>query len=188
MMKTGRQRMRHAALATGAAVVVSLTLSGGGPPGGRQDHTQAPAPPTVSKDGGSQAKDAPVRGGRTIRVTANLQVGEELDLGAQGRSVGDQFVFSGNLRSRPGDRPVGRFGGFCVINDLQRNAGECSLTAVLEGGQIAVQGEQAGIPTPSPVTNAITGGTGKFRNAHGQMTLRVLTASTWELTFHVTGH
>ncbi len=36
------------------------------------------------------------------------------------------------------------------------------MTAVLPGGQIGVQGEQAGIPTPATVANAIVGGTGAF--------------------------
>ncbi len=127
---------------------------------------------------------------RTIRVEARLQVGEELDLGATGRSVGDQFLFSGNLVSTEGtegseERFVGRFGGFCVITDLERNAGQCSSTAVLPEGQITVQGEQAGIPVPGPVVNAITGGTGEFRKARGQVTQRVLTPATWQLTFEV---
>ncbi|MFE9651141.1 hypothetical protein ACFYO0_45120 [Streptomyces sp. NPDC006365] len=121
-----------------------------------------------------------------IRVEARLQVGEELDLGAPGRSVGDQVIFSGNLFSaeRPEDR-VGRIGGFCVINDLERNSGQCSATAVLPEGQIAIQGEQVGIPVPSPVVNAITGGTGGFRKARGQMTQKVLTSATRELVFEV---
>ncbi|MEO3765175.1 dirigent protein [Streptomyces sp. B8F3] len=132
-------------------------------------------------DDGSSARS------RTIRVEARLQVGEELDLGATGRSVGDQFIFSGDLVSTeaPGERPVGRFGGFCVITDLERNAGQCSSTAVLPEGQITVQGEQDGIPAPSPAVNAITGGTGEFRTARGQMTQRLLTPSTWKLTFEV---
>ncbi|WP_406724262.1 hypothetical protein WJ438_05875 [Streptomyces sp. GD-15H] len=130
---------------------------------------------------GSSAKS------RTLRVGARLQVGEELDLGATGRSVGDQFVFSGNLVSAEGpeERFVGRFGGFCVLTDLERNAGQCSSTAVLPEGQITVQGEQAGIPVPGPVVNAITGGTGEFRKARGQVTQRVLTPATWQLTFEV---
>ncbi|WP_431985867.1 dirigent protein [Streptomyces griseoflavus] len=122
---------------------------------------------------------------RAIHVEARLQVGEELDLGAAGRSVGDQFVFSGNLTSTEGseERVVGRIGGFCVITDLERNAGPCASTAVLPEGQITVQGEQAGIPVPAPVVNAITGGTGEFRRARGQVRQRVLTPATWQLTF-----
>lgn len=202
MKRVGKSRIRYAAGVTGATVVVSLLLSSGGPPGGDQgasDTTRTPSTtgsghvPTAGKGdattaGKGDASQSPaLTGRRTIRVQANLQVGEELDLGAQGRSVGDQFVFSGTLRSRQDDRQVGRVGGFCVVNDLQRNAGECSLTAVLDGAQLAIQGEQAGIPTPERATNAITGGTGRFRNAHGQMTLRALTPSTWNLTFHVAG-
>ncbi|MEU6522958.1 hypothetical protein ABZ892_08920 [Streptomyces sp. NPDC046924] len=130
---------------------------------------------------GSSAKS------RTLRVEARLQVGEELDLGATGRSVGDQFLFGGNLVSTEGpeERFVGRFGGSCVLTDLERNAGQCSSTAVLPEGQITVQGEQAGIPVPGPVVNAITGGTGEFREAHGQVIQRVLTPATWHLTFEV---
>ncbi|WP_149551538.1 dirigent protein [Streptomyces marokkonensis] len=132
-------------------------------------------------DDGSSAKS------RTIHVEARLHVGEELDLGATGRSVGDQFVFSGNLTSTEGreERIVGRIGGFCVITDLERNAGQCASTAVLPEGQITVQGEQAGIPVPAPVVNAITGGTGEFRTAHGQVMQRVLTPATWQLTFEL---
>ncbi|MFH8452937.1 dirigent protein [Streptomyces fungicidicus] len=132
-------------------------------------------------DDGSLAKS------RTIRLEAQLRVGEEIDLGATGRSVGDQFVFSGNLMSAEGteDRLVGRIGGFCVIDDLERNAGQCVSTAVLAGGRITIQGEQAGIPAPSPVVNAITGGTGEFREARGQVAQRVLTPATWRLTFEV---
>lgn len=124
--------------------------------------------------------------GRSIRVTANVEVGEELDLGDPGRSIGDQFIFRGRLLSVDDpDRVVGRFSEVCIITDLERNAGLCSLTAVLEKGQIAVQGEQQGIPAPVSVTNAITGGTGEFRKAQGQMTLRVLSAATWDITFQL---
>lgn len=149
------------------------------------------APQRAATDVGAphSAKASP-KDSRTIRVEAQLLVGEELDLGAPGRSVGDQFIFSGNLLStgKSADRVAGRLGGFCVVTDLERNAGQCSTTAVLPEGQIAVQGEQEGIPAfPSPVTNAITGGTGEFRKAQGQMTRRVLTPATWELTFQVTG-
>ncbi|MEV5457536.1 hypothetical protein AB0L17_04410 [Streptomyces cellulosae] len=120
-------------------------------------------------------------------MEARLSVGEELDLGAAGRSVGDQFVFGGDLTSTEGgeERVVGSIGGFCVITGLERNAGQCVSTAVLPEGQITVQGEQAGIPAPGPVVNAVTGGTGAFRRTHGQVTQRVLTPATWQLTFEL---
>ncbi|MFP8960473.1 dirigent protein [Streptomyces nanhaiensis] len=156
-----------------------LALVGPASAGGDPQKTTATA--------AARPADASPAKSRTISVEARLRVGEELDLGTTGRSVGDQFVFSGDLvpAEGPGERPVGRFGGFCVITDLERNAGQCSSTAVLPGGQITVQGEQTGIPAPGPVTNAITGGTGEFRKARGQVTQRVLTPATWRLTFEV---
>lgn len=190
-MSIGKRRTRRAVLAICATVLTSLTVSGGGPPGGGHDDTQTPSqtqtPPAAVKDDRSQLPDSSAKG-RTIRVETRLQVGEELDLGASGRSVGDQFVFSGDLVSaeEPDGPPVGTIGGFCVITELERNAGQCSLTAVLEDGQITVQGEQEAIPTPRPVTNAIAGGTGKFRNAQGEMALKFLTPPVWELTFTLT--
>jgi hypothetical protein len=121
---------------------------------------------------------------RTIHVTAQLLVGEELDLGAPGRSVGDPFVFSGSLFSvTDPDRRVGRIGGYCVIDDLGRNAGQCTMTATLRGGQITVQGEQQGIPAPRAVANAVTGGTGEFRRVRGQMIQEFVTPSIRDLTF-----
>ncbi|WP_238442189.1 allene oxide cyclase barrel-like domain-containing protein [Streptomyces pratensis] len=145
----------------------------------------APQEPTATA--AAHAADSSSAKTRTIRVEARLQVGEELDLGATGRSIGDQFIFSGNLVSTggPEERSVGRFGGFCVITDLERNAGQCSSTAMLPEGQITVQGEQAGIPAPRTVVSAITGGTGDFSKARGQMTQRVLTPATWQLAFEV---
>ncbi|WP_233227849.1 hypothetical protein [Streptomyces sp. BSE7-9] len=93
--------------------------------------------------------DSPAKS-RVIRVEARLYAGEELDPGAAGRTVGDQFVFSGDLASAEAgeERVGGSIGGFCVITDLERNAGQCASTAVLPEGQITVQGEQAGIPLP----------------------------------------
>lgn len=145
------------------------------------------APQRTTATAATHPADGSSARSRALRLEARLQVGEELDLGATGRSVGDQFVFSGDLVSTEGpeERSVGRFGGFCVITDLEPNAGQCSSTAVLPEGQITVQGEQAGIPAPSPVVNAITGGTGKFRTARGQVTQRVLTPATWHLTFEI---
>lgn len=144
-------------------------------------------PTETSAHAATRPHDGSPSTGRTLSFEARLRVGEELDLGGTGRTVGDQFLFSGDLVSADGqeERSVGRFGGFCVITDAVRNAGQCASTAVLPEGQLTVQGEQAGIPAPAPVVNAITGGTGEFRQARGQVTQRVLTPSTWKLTFDV---
>lgn len=194
-MNNVSRRLRYVTLATGAAALAALVVTGVSPHPDGESETRGGSPvsrPAATAPPKAKPKTQPKTKPKTqvIHVEANLRVGEELDLGAPGRSVGDQFVFSGNLLSTvpPEDRVVGRFGGFCVITDTTRNAGQCQLTAVLPQGQITVQGEQTGIPTPGATANAITGGTKKFREAHGQMRLRVLTPATWDLTFEVIGH
>lgn len=124
---------------------------------------------------------------RRIHVVAELRTAFELDLGKKGVSVGDQFIFSGRLVT-PGitARRVGRIGGYCVLDNLQRHASECTMTAVLAGrGQISVQGEQIGTPNPHTVTNAIVGGTGEFRNARGQVRQRFVSPPLRDLTFQL---
>jgi hypothetical protein len=186
-MNLGKRRIHHAVVATCAVVVTSLAISGGAPHGDGRDDTPSRPAPMTPKGERPHAPDVPAKG-RTLQLQANVQVSEELDLGAPGRSIGDQFIFRGTLfPTGDPDRSIGSFSEVCVITDVERNAGQCSLTAVLTGGQLTVQGEQEGIPTPTSVTNAITGGTGEFLNAQGQMTLEVLTAATWAITFQVTG-
>jgi hypothetical protein len=123
---------------------------------------------------------------RTIHVTAQLLTGDEIDLGAPGRSVGDETVFSGLLFTTTDPaRRVGRFGGYCVLDDLARNAGQCAMTATLAGDQISVVGEQEAIPTPRTVANAVTGGTGAFRRVRGQVIQQFVTPATRDLTFQL---
>lgn len=121
---------------------------------------------------------------QTMRLTAYLLVGEEVDLGAPGNSVGDQFLFSGRLETATGRR-VGRINGYCVITDARRNAGPCTMTASLRNGQITIQGEQRGIPNPRTVKNAITGGTGRYRAARGEVVQRFVTPPIREMTFRL---
>ncbi|MCF6525398.1 hypothetical protein [Streptomyces sp. JJ36] len=197
-MNIGKSHIRRATVGTCAAVLASLTVTGGGPTGdhhgGAAGHepreTRAGKSPATSGDDRSHGRRPPGKDhtGRSFTVRTGLQVAEELDLGTPGRSVGDQFVFSGDLFAADEEDgpPVGTVGGYCVLTEVARNAGQCSLTAVLDEGQITVQGEQEGIPTPRPVTNAVTGGTGKFRNAQGEMELNFLTPPVWELTFSLT--
>ena len=137
----------------------------------------APAPRAAASPGTTD---------RTIHVVAQLTTGVELDLGKKGPSPGDQFIFSGRLES-PGAaaRRVGRIEGYCVLANLKRNAGECTMTATLAGGQISVQGEQAGIPNPATATNAIAGGTGAFRRARGEVIQRFVSPPVRDLTFRL---
>jgi hypothetical protein len=97
----------------------------------------------------------------------------ELDLGEPGTSLGDQFVLSNNL-FRDGKK-VGTSGGTCSITffteDFSTLTANCVLTLSLPRGQITVQG-LVSFTDPHPPVVAITGGTGAYRTAHGEMKVR----------------
>jgi hypothetical protein len=119
-----------------------------------------------------------------IRVISREVDSADLDLGERGFSIGDRFVFSDNL-FRHGNR-VGTDHGECVTTRIQgpRGGFQCNATAVLRRGQITAQGavtfnqEQTG-----RFTLAVTGGTGRFRDAGGQVVVHETGIRTTVLTF-----
>ena len=124
---------------------------------------------------------------KIIRVTEIIVQEAEIDLGEPGDSLGDQFVFSADL-FRAGKK-VGIDGGVCTIVRLEpmvSATSQCVATAELPKGQITVQGlltfdaETEGEPSRL----AITGGTGKYRTAQGEL---IITGSETEsqLTFKI---
>jgi hypothetical protein len=140
--------------------------------------------PAFGSSGGGSASEASGDGhGQTIRVTAVFKEIGEIDLGAPGFSLGDEVVFSGYLR-QAGQR-VGRVGVICTFtsaanpNSVQA---QCPATAELPGGQITLQGL---------VTNrdlkvlSITGGSGRYAGAEGQMHARFLSQTKAILTFQL---
>ena len=121
--------------------------------------------------------------GQTLRVTAVFNEIAQIDLGDPGFSLGDEVVFSGVLRQ--GGQRVGRVGVVCTFtsaanpNSVQA---QCPATADLAGGQITLQGL---------VTNrdlkvlSITGGSGRYAGATGQMHARFVTQTKAILTFQL---
>jgi hypothetical protein len=112
-----------------------------------------------------------------------------LDLGEEGPSLGDQFIFHDVLRS--GGERVGHAGGACTITSTTRGPqGEsnCVVTLWLSGGQIATQGLVAP-PTEPPVafTVAITGGTGQYEEATGELHVMERSEGRARLTLHIGG-
>jgi len=111
-----------------------------------------------------------------LRVTVTNSQETDLDLGAAGPSVGDRFSVFGDI-VRNGTR-VG-VGGYECVTLLYRPgptpAGPpaaqtdlCSGALALREGQVTVQGlvNRTG---PVPITIAVTGGTGAYRTAHGEL-------------------
>jgi hypothetical protein len=117
---------------------------------------------TAASDDGSREG-----GGQVIRLTTKQVHQGFADHGVPGFSTDDQFVFSNDLY-RDGEK-VGEDGGTCTVTRIA-NSGAAALhclgTNSLPGGQISVQGLAA---PGEPFVLAVTGGTGRYRNARGQV-------------------
>ena len=105
-----------------------------------------------------------------------------VDLGPRGDSLGDTLAFANPVYDTARHK-VGSDQGSCVRTKVG-TAWECSWTTTLNGGSIVVQGP---FYDAADSTLAITGGTGKWRTARGQMHLHARDAmgSAYDFTFEV---
>jgi hypothetical protein len=121
--------------------------------------------------------------GDVIRLVTRPVVAETLDLGAAGDSVGDQEVFSDNVFA-DGAR-VGTLDGTCTATRVTA-AGltlHCTVTLTLPDGQITNQGSiQFDADFDGTFYIAITGGTGDFNEAQGQVKVQFVTDNKTRLT------
>lgn len=125
----------------------------------------------------AESSDTASGDGRTvkiIRLVVQPVAVTQLDLGEEGASQGDQIIFADDL-FRDG-RKVGEDGIVCTLVRLQQPSAiyDCGGTASLPGGQITARGLVALPPGPEPFVIAITGGTGAYRTAHGELKVRVV--------------
>ncbi len=128
----------------------------------------------------------------TLRVRGERSTRRYLDLGDAGFSLGDQFAFTNDLL-RDGEK-VGEDGGLCVVVRLT-TAGASTFKCVgsnyLPGGQITVQGLVTYGPDEEfkadPYLFAITGGTGRYRTAQGDVKIRELGGGRLRIAFRLSG-
>jgi hypothetical protein len=125
---------------------------------------------------------------QTIRVIAVFtEFDANIDVGAPGFSLGDEVVFSGNLL-RNGEQ-VGRVGVVCTFvstANADRVEAQCPTTSILPGGQITTQGTI--VNRSLNFTLPITGGSGRYQGAGGQVVSRDISTPTQpqvELTFQL---
>ena len=90
-----------------------------------------------------------------------------LDLGAKDDSAGDLLTFANPVFDAANAKQVGTDQGYCV-RTVAGKAWECWWTLMLADGQITVQGP---FLDAGDSVMAITGGTGKYSTARGQMKL-----------------
>lgn len=114
---------------------------------------------------------------QTIQLTATSFADQDVDVDPSGLSLGDSFVATEDLFRK--GKKVGSDHAVCTLTRLEpptgtpeRFAAQCLATLVLPEGQITLQGVRTGSLSqqePPRFTLAITGGTGVYKTAHGQV-------------------
>ena len=125
-------------------------------------------------------------GGNEVELRFRAKTTEQtfLDLGEKGDSLGDQFIFHDVLR-QAGQR-VGHDGGVCTLTSVEGGQAQCLVTAYLSEGQITIQGliVETG-QTPERFTFAVTGGTGQYEGASGEVHVIQMTETQARIIIHL---
>src|SRR5690242_20709899 len=125
---------------------------------------------------------------RRFTITTKTIDGAQIDVGAPGASLGDSNVITEDV-IRDG-RKVGTSDLTCTIVRLDKVkdffAAECFNTTVLPGGQITSQGYVTSDEIERvPFKQAITGGTGAYSGARGELTVDEAGDGPAHLTFEL---
>ena len=104
------------------------------------------------------------------------------ELKFQGTSLGDQIVFTNKLLK--GDTEVGHEGAVCTVTSAERQEAQCAATFSLRGGQITAQA-LVHLGTLTPYLVAITGGSGRYQGAEGQIEVRPVSQDSGIHIFHL---
>ena len=153
--------MRHIKIMVLALVLVSVLLTGVG---------------SISAAGG----DKPDRESRGLTVVEHAVSDTVVDTGAKGDSLGDILAFGNPIFNTANTKQIGRDQGYCIRTNVGESW-ECNWTVLLDQGSLVVEGPFYDDLHDSQL--AITGGTGAFRNAQGEMTLHARNAAGTEFDF-----
>jgi hypothetical protein len=127
---------------------------------------------------------------QVLRLVAKEVASGYLDLGDPDFSIGDQIPFANDLY-RDGSK-VGEDGGWCVVTRITVSGAssfKCIGSNSLPGGQLTVQGLVTYGPgeevKADPYSFAVTGGTGKYRGARGEVKIEEVSGVQFRLTFRI---
>jgi hypothetical protein len=110
--------------------------------------------------------------GTTVTVVEHANTDTEVPVAPGGKDEkGDILTFVNPIFNAGDTRQVGHDEGFCTRLDPKNGVWECLWTTFLKGGQITVQGP---FYDTKNSTLSITGGTGAYKTARGQMKLKSL--------------
>jgi len=117
------------------------------------------------------ATASPVHSARTqqIRLVEVERNSTQLDLGAKGFSPGDRQTITSDLFT-PSGRKAGRLDDDCAITQAgSRPEALCSFVLTLHDGQLSGSFAQNLAAPDSGMRQAITGGTGRYARARGEL-------------------
>jgi allene oxide cyclase len=121
--------------------------------------------------------------GKTVHVIEHANTDTEAP-GVNGKDVkGNILTFNNPVFDTANKKQVGHDEGFCVRLQPKLGIWECLWTTFLKGGQITVQGP---FYDTRNSTLSITGGTGAYEGARGQMRLNSLNGGKeYDFIFHL---
>lgn len=158
-------------------VVLGLLLLGIGAPVAAHDAT-----PEASPAAWATADTTPVDGVITFTVVERADTDTVIEQLPEGDSAGDLLVFANPVFDATNTEQVGTDQGWCIRTDVAGGAWECTWTLFLAQGQIVVQGP---FLDAGPSTMAITGGTGDFSDAGGEMQLSAFSETAFTFAYSV---
>ena len=117
--------------------------------------------------------------GERLQVVERALTDTTIDLGAKGDSVGDLLTFANPIYDAANKTKLGSDQGYCV-RVVVGKSWECFWTLILAEGQITVEGPFLDTGDSLMV---VTGGTGKYAGAKGDMKLHARDAKATAYDF-----
>jgi len=115
----------------------------------------------------------------SLHVVEHAETDAVADLGEPGDSVGDVLTFGNPVFNSDNTEQVGTDNGYCLRTAVG-SAWECHWVLTLSDGQITVDGP---FYDAGDSVLAITGGTGAYSEARGEMSLHARNAQGTEYDF-----
>ena len=134
----------------------------------------------VGSIGAASAGDKPDHSSRRLTVVEHATTDSVVDTGPAGDSLGDILAFGNPIFDAANVKQIGRDQGYCVRTNVGESW-ECNWTVILDQGSLVVEGPFYDDLRDSQL--AITGSTGDFHNARGEMTLHARDAAGTEFDF-----
>jgi allene oxide cyclase len=115
----------------------------------------------------------------TLIVVERATTDSVIDLGEEGDSTGDLLAFGNMVYDEANENEVGTSQGSCV-RTVPGEAWECTFSVILDDGHLSVEGP---FYDGRSSLLAITGGTGAYSTARGEMQLEAIGETEFRFTF-----